>query len=69
MATQRLIPASRLSLSMPIGDGRLEAVDSLPQIEALLKSLIDKPAEKTLEIEVTQVIEHLRAIKMKKKDK
>lgn len=27
MATQRLIPASRLSLSMPIGDGRLEAVD------------------------------------------
>ena len=27
MATQRLIPASRLSLSIPIGDGRLEAVD------------------------------------------
>ena len=27
MATQRLIPGTRLSLSMPIGDGRLEAVD------------------------------------------
>jgi Mrp family chromosome partitioning ATPase len=27
MATQRVIPASRLSLSMPLGDGRLEAVD------------------------------------------
>ena len=27
MATQRVIPASRLSLSMPLGDGRLEAVE------------------------------------------
>jgi Mrp family chromosome partitioning ATPase len=27
MATQHVIPASRFSLSMPVGDGRLEAVD------------------------------------------
>jgi hypothetical protein len=47
--------------------GRVEAVDALPQIEALLKSLTDTPAEKTLDIEVRKVIEHLRAIKEKKK--
>jgi len=43
--------------------GRLKAVDTLPQIEELLNSLKDNPAGKTLEIEVQQVIERLRAIK------
>ena len=38
MATQRVIPASRLALSMPLGDGRLEAVD-LPR-EGLHPSLL-----------------------------
>jgi Mrp family chromosome partitioning ATPase len=38
MATQHLIPAPRLSLSMPIGDGRLEAVD-LPR-EGLHSALL-----------------------------
>jgi hypothetical protein len=49
--------------------GRLEAVETLPQIEALLKSLTDTPAEKMLEIEVKGVIEHLRSIKEKNKEK
>jgi HEAT repeat protein len=47
--------------------GRLEAVEALPQIEELLKALKETPAGKTLEIEVQQVIEHLRAIKEKRK--
>jgi tetratricopeptide (TPR) repeat protein len=47
--------------------GRLKAVDALPKLEEMLKSLKDSKEGETLKIEVQRVVDELRAIKEKSK--